>query len=103
MTLQQMKYAITIAKKGSMNQAAEELFISQSSLSSAVRELETELGITIFNRTGKGVTVTPDGMEFLSYAGRVYSQYDLLMEKYGKNGTVSSVNSASRRSTTRSR
>lgn len=88
MTLQQMKYALTIAKKGSMNKAAEGLFISQSSLSSAVRELETELGITIFNRTGKGVTVTPDGTEFLSYAGRVYSQYELLMEKYGKNGTV---------------
>ena len=88
MTLQQIKYALAVAKKGSMNKAAEELFITQSTLSGAIRDLETEAGITIFLRTGKGVSVTPDGTEFLTYADRVYEQYALLQEKYGKNGNV---------------
>lgn len=88
MTLQQIKYALTVARAGSMNKAAEELFITQSTLSSAIRELEAEAGITIFLRTGKGVSVTPDGTEFLGYADRVYEQYGLLQEKYGKNGNV---------------
>lgn len=88
MTLQQIKYALAVAKKGSMNKAAEELFITQSTLSSSIRELESEAGIAVFLRTGKGVSVTPDGAEFLAYAGRVYEQYELLQEKYGKNGSV---------------
>lgn len=88
MTLQQIKYALAVARKGSMNKAAEELFITQSTLSSAIRDLETEAGITIFLRTGKGVSVTPDGTEFLTYADRVYEQYALLQEKYGKSGNV---------------
>lgn len=88
MTLQQIKYALAVAKKGSMNRAAEELFITQSTLSSAIKDLENEAGITIFLRTGKGVTLTPDGTEFLTYAGRVYEQYELLQEKYGKSGVV---------------
>ena len=88
MTLQQIKYALTVAKKGSMNKAAEELFITQSTLSSSIKDLETEVGVTIFLRTGKGVTVTPDGTEFLAYAGRVYEQYVLLQEKYSKSGSV---------------
>ena len=88
MTLQQIRYALTVAKKGSMNKAAEELFITQSTLSSSIKELESEAGITIFLRTGKGVTLTPDGTEFLAYAGRVYEQYELLQEKYSKSGNV---------------
>lgn len=88
MTLQQIKYALAVAKKGSMNKAADELFITQSTLSSAIRELENEAGITIFLRTGKGVAVTPDGTEFLTYADRVYEQFELLQEKYGKSGNV---------------
>ena len=88
MTLQQIKYALAVARKGSMNKASEELFITQSTLSSAIRDLETEAGITIFLRTGKGVSVTPDGTEFLTYADRVYEQYALLQEKYGKSGNV---------------
>ena len=87
MTLQQLKYALAIAKNGSINKTAEELFVAQSSLSCAIRELENELGITIFQRTGRGVSLTPDGTEFLVYAGRVYQQYELLQEKYGKNGS----------------
>lgn len=85
MTLQQIKYALAVAKKGSMNKAAEELFITQSTLSSSIKELENEVGVTIFLRTGKGVTVTPDGTEFLAYAGRVYDQYELLQSKYSKS------------------
>ena len=85
MTLQQIKYALTVAKKGSMNKAAEELFITQSTLSSSIKELENEVGVTVFLRTGKGVTVTPDGTEFLAYADRVYEQYELLQEKYSKS------------------
>jgi len=88
MTLQQIKYALKISEIGSMNRAADELFITQSALSCAIRELETETGITIFLRTGKGVSPTPDGTEFLMYAARVYQQYELLREKYGKNGSV---------------
>lgn len=88
MTLQQLKYALAVASKGSMNRAAEELFITQSTLSSAIKELENEAGISIFLRTGKGVSVTPDGAEFLAYAGRVYEQYELLQDKYTKNGGV---------------
>lgn len=88
MTLQQIKYAITIANKGSMSKAAEALFITQSALSCAIRDLETETGVTIFLRTAKGVKLTPDGTEFLMYADRVYRQFELLCEKYGENGSV---------------
>lgn len=91
MTLQQIKYALAVARRGSMNKAAEELFITQSTLSTAIRELESEAGISIFLRTGKGVTVTPDGTEFLNYADRVYEQFELLQEKYTKNGANSKI------------
>ena len=85
MTLQQLNYVITISETGSLNKAAEALFVTQPSLTSAIKELEKEIGITIFNRSGKGVTLTNDGMEFMLYARQVYSQYDLLLEKYGKH------------------
>lgn len=83
MTLQQILYAITIAETKSMNKAAEKLFISQPSLTGAVKELEKETGIKIFLRGGKGVSVTNDGEEFLTYARQVYNQFELLLEKYG--------------------
>ena len=86
MTLQQLNYIITISEVGSINKAAERLYLSQPSLTSAIKELEKELGIVIFNRTGRGVTLTADGMEFLPYARQVYGQYMNLMEKYGKAG-----------------
>ena len=65
-----------------MNKAAEVLFVSQPSLTSAVRELEKELGITLLNRGGKGVTLTNDGAEFLQYARQVVAQYDAEDECY---------------------
>ncbi|MBR1528927.1 MAG: LysR family transcriptional regulator [Oscillospiraceae bacterium] len=82
MTLQQLHYAIVISETGSMNKAAEILYIAQPSLTSAMKELEKETGITIFNRSGKGVSLTADGTEFLTYARQVYQQYEALQEKY---------------------
>lgn len=85
MTLQQLHYAITIAEAGSLNKAAEILYIAQPSLTSSMQELEKELGITIFYRSGRGVSLTQDGAEFLLYARQVYNQYESLMDKYGKS------------------
>ncbi len=82
MTLQQINYAITISETGSMNKAAEQLYITQPSLTNAIKELEKETGITIFNRSGKGVTLTADGTEFITHARQVYQQYETLQEKY---------------------
>ncbi|MDO4829870.1 MAG: LysR family transcriptional regulator [Clostridia bacterium] len=88
MTLQQLNYAITITRTGSMNKAAEQLFISQPSLTNSVKELERELGITVFNRSGRGVTLTAEGAEFILYARQVYSQYENLLEKFGKRSNI---------------
>lgn len=82
MTLQQIYYVLTISEHGSMNKAAEALFISQPTLTSAVRELESELGITVFRRSGKGTELTTEGEEFLIYARQLYQQYELINEKY---------------------
>lgn len=86
MTLQQLNYVIVISETGSFNKAAEILYVAQPSLTSAIKELEKEIGITIFNRSGKGVTLTNDGVEFLYYARQVYQQYESLQDKYGRNG-----------------
>ena len=82
MTLQQLKYVIEVANRGSMNEAAKRLFISQPSLSNAIRELETELRITIFERTNKGITLSKAGAEFLGYARQVIEQAELLENRY---------------------
>lgn len=87
MTLQQLHYAITISETGSLNKAAEILYVSQPSLTGSMQELERELGITIFHRSGRGVSLTNDGLEFITYARQVYHQYEILMGKYGKAGT----------------
>ena len=68
MTFQQLSYLVEISKCGSINKAAQKLFLSQSGISIAIRELEEELGITLFLRTNRGVTFTPEGREFLSHA-----------------------------------
>ena len=77
-----------ICDEGSLNKASEQLYIAQPSLTSALQELEKEIGITIFNRGGRGVTPTNDGLEFIRYAREVISQYDNLLEKYGKGGNL---------------
>ena len=82
MTLQQLKYAIAAADSGSMNEAAKELFISQPSLSNAIKELEKEAGISIFTRNNKGITISLEGAEFLGYARQVVEQASLMEEKY---------------------
>ena len=87
MTLTQLNYIITIAETKSINKAAEKLYVSQPSLTSAVQELEKELGIMLFNRSGRGVTLTNDGAEFLLYARQLYGQYEVILEKYGENGS----------------
>ena len=87
MTLTQMNYIITISETGSLNKAAEALYISQPSLTNAVKELEKELGIIIFNRSGRGVTLTNDGTEFLMYARQIYGQYESVVEKYSEGGS----------------
>ena len=82
MTLQQLKYVVTVAKKGTISDAAKELFISQPSLTNAIKELENEMHITIFNRTNKGIVISNKGDEFLAYARQVLDQANLLEEKY---------------------
>ena len=71
----------------SLNKAAEQLYVSQPSLTSAIKELEKELGVTLLHRGGRGVTLTNDGIEFLLYAKQIYGQYENVLERYGKGGT----------------
>lgn len=85
MTLQQLKYMITIAEKGSITEAAKELYISQPSLSGAIKDVEKEVKITIFNRCRAGGALTTEGMEFLGYARQVVQQMELLESKYINN------------------
>ena len=82
MTLTQLRYIIAIVDTGSMNEAAKSLFISQPSLSLAVKELEKEIGTRLFKRSNRGVSVTQEGMEFLSYARQVVEQYQLMESRY---------------------
>ena len=88
MTLQQLHYVITISEMGSFNKASEVLYIAQPSLTGAVQELEKELGIIIFNRTRKGVSLTNDGVEFINHARQLYQQYEIILDKYGKGATM---------------
>lgn len=83
MTLQQLRYLIAVAEYGSINAAANSMFASQSNLSTAIHDLEAELGITIFTRTNRGVTPTNDGTELLGYARQVIEQADMLSVRYG--------------------
>lgn len=82
MTLQQLKYIVTVAEIGNITDAAEQLFISQPSLTTAIHAIEKEMSVTIFVRTNKGVTVTREGEELLSYARQVLEQAQLMQEKF---------------------
>lgn len=82
MTLTQLRYAITVANANSMSEAARTLFISQPSLSAAVKELEEETGVELFRRTNRGISLTPEGEEFIGYARQVVEQYELMENKY---------------------
>lgn len=81
-TLQQLKYVTAVAETGNITEAAKKLFISQPSLTSAIKELEKEMQVTIFNRTNRGVVVSNEGDIFLSYARQVLEQAGLLEEKF---------------------
>ncbi len=82
MNIIHLKYAVEVAKTKSISKAAENLYMGQPNLSRAIRELEESLGIVIFERTTKGITVTPDGEEFLQYAKRIIRQVDEIEELY---------------------
>lgn len=85
MNLMHLKYAVEVAKTNSISKAAENLYMGQPNLSRAIKELEDSLGIVIFSRTTKGISVTPDGEEFLQYAKQILSQVDEVEEIY-RNG-----------------
>lgn len=82
MTISQLKYVLAIAGSSSIREAAGKLFISQPALSAAIRELEEELGIKLFKRTNKGITLSEPGREFLTYAKQAVSQYELIEDRY---------------------
>ena len=82
MTLQQLRYVIQAADSRSMNEAAKALYISQPSLSGAIKELEKEIGIELFKRSSHGTVLTPEGEEFLGYARQVTDQYQLRKPLY---------------------
>ncbi len=82
MTLTQLRYIAKVAECGSITEAARQLYISQPSLSSSIRDLEGELGISIFNRSARGISLTPDGSEFLSYARQILEQTELVEQRY---------------------
>lgn len=82
MTLQQLRYFLEIVNSGSINKAAERLFIAQSSLSNAMKDLEKEIDHELFTRTPRGITLTADGTEFLGYARQVLEQTELLEQRW---------------------
>ncbi len=85
MTLLQLKYAVTIADNKSINKAAAELFITQPSLSSTIKELENEIHIQLFIRSNRGIVITPEGEEFLGYARQMLEHYQLMEDRYTGN------------------
>ncbi len=88
MTLLQLKYFITVAGSASVNEAAKRLFISQPSLSASIQGLEQEVGMELFSRSKRGMTLTREGEEFLGYARQVVEQYQLLENRYIKKEAV---------------
>lgn len=87
-SLQQLKYVVTVAEKGTLSEAAKELFVSQPALTKAIKELEDEMNIRIFSRTNKGVIVSREGDRFLGYARQVLEQTNLLEEEYKKRNKI---------------
>ena len=82
MTIQQLRYIVSVVENGTITEAAKKLYISQPSLSNAIKDIEEEVGITIFIRSRAGIVVTPEGMEFVGYARQVLHQMELLEDKY---------------------
>lgn len=86
MNILHMKYAVEVAKAGSLNKASETLLVAVPNISRSIKELEADLGISIFDRTAKGMCLTPEGEEFISYAKNILRQIEQV-EKYYKDGT----------------
>lgn len=86
MTLQQLKYVLTIVRTGSLNKASEVLYISQPALTNSIKDLENELGVRLFVRSGKGAVLTPEGEEFCGYARQLSQQYEYIMDRYTASG-----------------
>ncbi len=95
MTLQQLRYVVEIAREGSMSRAARNLLISQPSLSSSVAALEKDLSIDIFERTSRGVKLSPDGEQFIRYAAALLEQADNLVAHFTSSGQIKTVFSVS--------
>lgn len=87
-SLNQLRYAVALSDEKSMNTAAAKLFISQPSLSNSIKELEAEVGIEIFRRMSRGVSLTPEGVEFIGYAKQVLEQYSLIESRYISHESV---------------
>lgn len=83
MTLNQLYYAIVVSREGSLNKAAEQLYIAQPSLTKAIKDLEKELGFELFNRTKRGMSLTLEGSDFILYARDLYSRYEDMIDRYG--------------------
>ena len=91
MTLQQMQYILEIDRCGSMNKAAQNLFVSQSALSSAVHEIERDLGITVFRRSNRGITLTEDGQELIAQISPIVEQSRRLSSYYQRRNDTDRV------------
>ena len=78
MQIQQLTYFVAIAEQGSINKAAEKLFVTQPNLSKAISNLENELKVRIFNRTNKGVVLTDEGKKLYQYARTIINQMELI-------------------------
>ena len=82
MNILHMKYAVEVARLGSLNKASETLMIAQPNISRSIKELEADLGITIFQRSAKGMELTPDGEEFMDYARDIINRIDKIEQSY---------------------
>ncbi|MBQ4289896.1 MAG: LysR family transcriptional regulator [Clostridia bacterium] len=82
MTITQLRYVLEVAASSSMREAASKLFVSQPALSASIRELEDELGVLLFSRTNKGIALTDEGREFVTYAKKAVGQYEILEDRY---------------------
>ena len=95
MTIQQCRYILEIVNRGSFNEAAKAMFVAQTSISGAVKSIEDELGIKIFERSNKGVFLTDDGAEFVRYASQLVSHADFITDRYSEPEKIDKISVSS--------
>ena len=95
MTILQLKYVVALSQSSSMREASSKLYVSQPALSSTIKDLEDDIGIKIFERTNKGITLTPEGNEFIGLAKQALKQYELIENKYLDNENAKDYHSVS--------